>query len=96
MSNTELLMEKIRTLPANFVEEVLQFIEHLKHENTSANQTLPSAYSPEDALKVSSQKKSTHGREPISRYCGRLKSSKAFAGDPLEIQQQMRSEWNRD
>jgi len=96
MSNTELLVERIRTLPPNFVDEVLLFIEHFKPENTSAHQHLPPAYSPKDALKVSAQKNSAPDREPISRYCGRLKGSKAFAGDPLEIQQHMRSEWDRD
>jgi hypothetical protein len=31
---------------------------------------------------------------PVSRHFGRLKNSKAFAGDPMEIQRQMRAEWN--
>jgi len=96
MSNTELLMEEIRTLPEDFVNEVLQFIEQLKGENTMGNQTLPPAYSPEEALKVSAQKVSASDNKSISRYFGRLKNSKAFVGDPVEIQRQMRSEWNRD
>jgi len=96
MSDTELLMEEIRTLPANFVGEVLQFIEHLKQENTQGNQTLPPAYSPQDALTVSAQKFSVPDREPISRYFGCLKNSTAFAGEPIEIQRQMRTEWKRD
>ncbi|GHU07273.1 hypothetical protein FACS1894151_01370 [Spirochaetia bacterium] len=33
-------------------------------------------------------------RKPISRHFGRLKNSKAFAGDPMEIQRQMRAEWD--
>ncbi|GHV94489.1 hypothetical protein AGMMS50293_08090 [Spirochaetia bacterium] len=32
------------------------------------------------------------GRKPVSRHFGRLKNSKAFAGDPMEIQRQMRAE----
>ncbi|GHU37646.1 hypothetical protein FACS1894172_21150 [Spirochaetia bacterium] len=32
--------------------------------------------------------------KPISRHFGRLKNSKAFAGDPMEIQRQMRAEWD--
>ena len=90
MSDTELLIEEIRTLPANFVGEVLQFIENLKNGNKPGNQTLPPAYSSEDALIVSAQKVAVPDREPISRYFGCLKDSKAFAGDPLEIQKQMR------
>ncbi|GHV90682.1 hypothetical protein AGMMS50268_11850 [Spirochaetia bacterium] len=34
------------------------------------------------------------GRKPVSRHFGRLKNSKAFAGDPMEIQRQMRAEWD--
>ena len=34
------------------------------------------------------------GRKPVSRHFGRLKNSKAFAGDPVEIQRQMRDEWS--
>jgi hypothetical protein len=33
------------------------------------------------------------GRKQVSRHFGRLKNSKAFAGDPVEIQRQMRDEW---
>jgi hypothetical protein len=33
-------------------------------------------------------------RKPLSRHFGRLKDSKAFAGDPMEIQRQMRAEWD--
>ena len=96
MSDTELLINEIRTLPANFVSEILQFIEHLKQGNTPENKTFPPAYSPADALQVSAQKNSAPNREPISRYFGRLKNSKAFAGDPLEIQRQIRAEWDKD
>ena len=96
MSNTELLMEEIKTLPANFAGEVLQFIEHLKQAKETGNRTLPPAYSPEDALKVSAQKISAPDYKPISCYFGRLKNSRAFAGDPLEIQRQMRAEWDKD
>ena len=95
MSNTEQLLEEIKTLPENFVSEVLQFIEHLKQGNTTTNQKLPPAYSPEEALIMSAQKNYIPDHEPISHYFGRLKNSKAFAGDPFEIQQQMRTEWNR-
>ena len=91
MSNTELLIEEIKTLPADFMEEVLQFIAHLKQKKTGEKLALPPAYSPEDALIVSAQKKSVHDSEPISRYFGRLKNSKAFLGDPVEIQRQMRA-----
>lgn len=99
MSNTELLIEEVKTLPANLVKDVLQFIENLKQENTTGNIPYSAdcpAFSPEDALKVSAQKISSPNREPISRYFGCLKNSKAFAGDPLEIQRQMRAEWIRD
>ena len=96
MSNTELLMEEIKTLPADHAVEVLQFIEHLKQRNSKGNQTLPPAYSPEDALIVSAQKTSAPNHEPISHYFGRLKSSKAFSGDPVEIQRQMRAEWDKE
>ena len=93
MSNTELLIEEIMTLPTDFMEEVLQFIIHLKQKKTSEKMTLPPAYSTENALIVSAQKKSAPDREPISRYFGCLKNSKAFSGDPVEIQRQMRAEW---
>jgi hypothetical protein len=33
-------------------------------------------------------------RKPLSRHFGRLKNSNAFAGDPMEIQREMRAEWD--
>jgi hypothetical protein len=33
-------------------------------------------------------------RQPLSRHFGRLKNSKAFAGDAMEIQRHMRAEWD--
>ena len=94
MSDAELLIEEIKALPENYAGEVLRFIKHLKMENTKRDETLPPAYSVADALKVSAQKISAPGQKPISHYFGQLKNSKAFAGDPVEIQRKMRAEWN--
>jgi hypothetical protein len=33
-------------------------------------------------------------RKVLSRHFGRLKNSKAFSGDVMEIQRQMRAEWD--
>ncbi|MCL1817304.1 MAG: DUF2281 domain-containing protein [Spirochaetaceae bacterium] len=99
MSNTELLIKEIQNLPAGFVDEVLDYIGRLKRENGSAktaSQKLPPAYSPEEALKISAQKASDSARIHTSRYFGCLKNSKAFSGDPLEIQQELRAEWDRN
>ena len=99
MSNTELLIREIQTLPTDFVDEVLDFVGRLKQENGSAEtppQKLPPVYSPEEALKISAQKASDPASVHASRYFGCLKNSKAFAGDPLEIQRELRAEWDRN
>ncbi|MDR0600370.1 MAG: hypothetical protein LBG84_09885 [Treponema sp.] len=46
------------------------------------------------ALLIFTPAKADGGGKPVSRHFGRLKNSKAFAGDPMEIQRRMRAEWN--
>jgi hypothetical protein len=66
MSDTELLMQEIKTLP--------------------------SAYSPQEALRVAAEKSADPNRKPISYYRGYLKNSKTFAGNPVEFQREIRGQ----
>ena len=46
------------------------------------------------SLRQKSNSKSSKKRKPLSDYLGLLKDSPTFKGDPVEIQRQMRNEWD--
>jgi hypothetical protein len=103
MSDTELLLKEIEGLPASYMGEILDFVNYLKHKNSSAMEfsrvprsklELPPALDPEEALKEAARRSADPNRKPISRHFGCLKNSKTFAGDPVEIQRAMRAEWD--
>jgi hypothetical protein len=60
MSDTELLMEEIKTPPLDYVAEVLNFIEHLKQGKSlrprHSSPYLPPAYFPQEALSAAAEK----------------------------------------
>jgi hypothetical protein len=106
MSETELVLKELETLPSACMDDLLAYIGFLKFKHTppglrtifqrtNLSLELPPAYSPEDALKIATEKAADTNRKPFSRHCGRLKNSVAFAGDPVEIQRAMRAEWDR-
>jgi hypothetical protein len=66
---------------------------HLSEVPAAADIDLPPSYSVEEAIQIAKQRRSDPKRKPLSHYFGCLKNSKAFAGDPMEIQREMRAEW---
>jgi hypothetical protein len=100
MSDTEVLMQEIKTLPPDYVAEVLKFIDHLKQGESPtprhSSPLLPPAYSPREALRVAAEKAADPNRKPVSYYRGCLKDSKTFAGDPVDFQRKIRAEWDRE
>jgi hypothetical protein len=106
MSDTELVLKEIASLPPACMDDLLDYIGFLKHKHAPAGLRstfqrtglpleLPPAYPPEEALKIAAEKATDPNHKPLSRHFGRLKNSAAFAGDPVEIQRQMRAEWDR-
>ncbi|MDR1149847.1 MAG: DUF2281 domain-containing protein [Spirochaetaceae bacterium] len=99
MSNTELLIKEIETLPADYTARILDFIEFLK--NTAPRRTVssdfPVAYSPEEALRVSALRSAARRANPalntMEKYKGCLKDSANFGRDGMEIQRELRNEW---
>jgi hypothetical protein len=104
MSDTELLLREVQSLPEDRVHEVLNFINRLKQKNSpvflsgqnSAFELLP-AYSPEEALRKSAERAALRRANPalntFKKYHGCLKGSLNFDRDGMEIQREMRSEW---
>jgi hypothetical protein len=104
MSDTELLMKEVRSLPAGYIHEVLNFISCLKQKNSPAGLSgknpvlsLPPAYSPEEALRISAERAAARRANPalntFKKYHGCLKGSPNFDRDGMEIQRELRSEW---
>jgi hypothetical protein len=99
MSNTELLIKEIETLPPDYTVKILRFIDALKKELSSnrASPDFPPAYSPEEALRVSAERSAARRANPalntIEKYRGCLKDSPNFDRDGMAIQREMRNEW---
>jgi hypothetical protein len=95
MSDTELLIKEIRSLPFEYVREVLQFISRLKQGKSIDG--LPPAYSTEEALRISAEKAAARRANPalntLRTYQGCLKGSPNFSRDGMEIQRELRNEW---
>jgi Protein of unknown function (DUF2281) len=80
MSTAELVYEKLKDAPPARALEVLNFLEFLEAKQAAA---LPRSPAP------------TIDRS-FAEFFGVLKDSKAFEGDPVEIQREMRAEWDRE
>jgi hypothetical protein len=99
MSDTELLIKEIETLPVDYVARILDFIEFLKKTAPSrkVSPALPPAYSPEEALRVSAERSAARRANPalntMGTYKGCLKGSPNFGRDGMAIQREMRNEW---
>ena len=72
------LLETARSLPASLAAEVLDFAEFLRARQAGVGS-------------MSGQKSPDI---PLLSLCGGLAESDAFKGDPVNIQNQMRNEWN--
>ncbi|MDR2049296.1 MAG: hypothetical protein LBP69_07555 [Treponema sp.] len=104
MSDTELLIKEIQTLPTAYVHEALGLIAALKQKRLqdmnlasserSALDSSTAENSPrtiEEALQVAEAKAADPNRKPISRHFGTLPS--AF-GDAVAYQRAIRDEWD--
>jgi hypothetical protein len=104
MSDTELLIKEVESLPADCVKEVLELITALKEkrrEDKTASFSLPdlgeylaknSPKTIEEALQMAEAKTADPNRKPISRFFGTLPG--AFGGDGAAYQRKMRAEWD--
>jgi hypothetical protein len=97
MSDTELLIKEIETLPVDYVVRILDFIEFLKKTPRTVSPGFPPAYSPEEALRVSAERSAAKRANPalntMGRYKGCLKDSLNFGRDGMAIQRELRNEW---
>jgi hypothetical protein len=91
MSDTELLIKEIETLPVDYTAKVLDFIKSLKETARPVSPGLPLAYSPEEALRVSAERSAARRANPalntLGKYKGCLKDSPNFGRDGMAIQQ---------
>jgi hypothetical protein len=104
MSDTELLIKEIQSLPLDYVQEVVKFINRLKAGKSPASPLprtgvfgLPPAYSSEEALRISAEKAAARRSNPaldtFRMYQGCLKGSPHLGRDGMEIQRELRNEW---
>jgi hypothetical protein len=95
MSDTELLIKELETLPADYAARILDFIAFLKIPRPAGR--FPPAYSPEEALRVSAARSVARRANPalntMEKYQGCLKGSANFGRDGMEIQRELRNEW---
>ena len=80
MGVMEKIYETLKDLPEPLAREVLDFAEALK-ARSAADSVL---YSATDRPHVS---------RPLTAIAGGLKQSTLFSGNPVDIQRQLRSEW---
>jgi hypothetical protein len=106
MSDTELLMKEVRSLPADCVKEALELIAALKEKRQEEKKPIPSRRlsdlggylaenSPrtiEEALQMAKAKATDPNRKPFSRHFGTLPG--AFGGDGVAYQRKLRAEWD--
>jgi hypothetical protein len=104
MSDTELLIEEVRSLPADRVKEALELITALKkkrREDVKPASSLSdlgeylAANSPktiEEALQIAMAKAADPNRKPISRFFGTHPG--IYGGDGVAYQRKMRDEWD--
>jgi hypothetical protein len=98
MSETELLIKEIQTLPADYVTEVMNFIDLLKQGGSARKSYsgLP-VYSAEKALRVSAERAAVRRANPalntMGKYKGCLKGSPNFDREGMDIQRELRNEW---
>ncbi|MDR1317808.1 MAG: hypothetical protein LBK13_13160 [Spirochaetales bacterium] len=104
MSDTELLIKEIQTLPTACVHEALEFIAALKQKRlqdmNTASSGLPgldsyiaenSPHTIAEALQIAAARAADPSRKPISRHFGTLPG--AF-GNGVAYQRAMRDEWD--
>jgi hypothetical protein len=105
MSDTELLIKEVRSLPADCVKEALELIATLKEKRREDVEPASSRLSSlgeylaknsprtiEEALQIAEAKAADPNRKPFSRHFGTLPG--AFGGDGLAYQRKMRDEWD--
>jgi hypothetical protein len=82
MGVAEKLYELAKAMPEDQAAEILDFAEFLLQKRS--RQASPEATSDTES----------HQKRPLSSYAGILKDSPTFQGDPVEIQRQLRNEWD--
>jgi hypothetical protein len=82
MNAADKLYELVKALPEDQVAELLDFAEFLlqKRSRQASSEAVSDTESPQ--------------KRPLSTYAGILKDSPTFQGDPVEIQRQLRNEWD--
>lgn len=82
MGVAEKLYELAKAMPEDQAAEILDFAEFLLQKRS--RQTSPEVISDTES----------HQKRPLSSYVGILKDSPTFQGDLVEIQRQLRNEWD--
>jgi hypothetical protein len=104
MSDTELLMKEIQTLPTAYVHEALELIAALKQKRFQGTNPASSELSGlgsyiaensprtiEEALQMAAIKAADPNRKPISRHFGTLPG---VFGNGVAYQRALRNEWD--
>lgn len=81
MGVMEKISEAVKDLPEPLANEVLDFAEYLRAKADSKDVPYSGLDRP-------------HPPKPLTSLLGALSESKLFAGDPVDIQRKLRSEWN--
>ncbi len=92
MNAAEKIYELVKTLPENQAAEVLNFVEFLKQK--AQREATAQATIPKGTLTGLQGIAKPDQKRPLSDYLGLLKDSPTFQGDPVEIQRQLRNEWD--
>ena len=87
MGKIERAIEGIRAAPPEVVDQILALLETVRGSAEPAQLARRSEASRQAA-------KDIEARKGIYAYIGALSGSELFKGDPLEIQKQMRDEWD--
>jgi hypothetical protein len=108
MSDTELLIEEVRSLPEAYVHEAIELITALKQKRLREQESLSSelpdlgSYLAEnsprtikESLQIAEAKAADPNRKPFQGLGGSLKNSPHFGRSGVAIQREMRSEWDR-
>jgi hypothetical protein len=105
MSQTDLLLEKVEGLSPDYMSQILDFIDQLKHkplpaaQETAAEKT-PRRYEPEPFPTIEELKAEAHakylkrmetGVDSFAKFAGTMKD--VFTEDGVTYQRRMRDEW---
>ena len=107
MSQTDLLLEKVEGLSPDYMSQILDFIDQLKHKplpavQEAAAEKTPRRYEPKPFPTIEELKAEAHakylkrietGVDSWDKFRGCLRNSTVFEEGGVEYQRRMRNEW---